>query len=135
MIGKQHFIVTEPIFRQRVHVLLNYDEHDYVRWLNRNKIQDVASKDVVRFSGFASSIDRKDGPSDWLICIKQFEWSTYDQGTLLHEVIHTVFQIFKSDHVPFNDQTQEFVALSVGRLFEAIANRILHLKKRRKKKS
>lgn len=135
-IGKKTFTLSDPIFRQRIFVLLNQDEKSYEKFLNKQKVKDVGEKDfeLNRFKGISTHLDSADGTRDYIIVLKEFNWSIFHQGTLIHEITHIVFRIFESNNIPFNDQTQEFIAHSIGRIYEDIAHKLLTITYSTKKK-
>src|SRR3990167_2171955 len=126
-IGPKTLVFADPIFRQRIYVLLNQDEKGYQRFLNRVKAKDVGDKEfeVHRFKGFTTHIDSSDGTRDYVIYMKEFQWAILHQGTLIHEIVHVVVRIFQSNNIPFNPDTQEFIAHAVGRIYEMISHRIM----------
>ena len=131
-IGKKTFRVFDPIFRQRIYVLLNQDQNDYVKFLTKHKVKDVETDKFYfdRISGFSTFVEMGEGePRMYLIILKEFNWAIFHQGTLLHEIVHIVIKIFDANNIPFNADTQEFIAHSVARLFEDIAYKLLVKKK------
>ena len=127
------FKVFDPIFRRRIYVLLNHDQNSYVKFLNRQKIKD-ADKDMGafdRFTGFSTHIDNTDGTQDFLILLKEFNWTIFHQGTLIHEITHIVVRIFALNNIPFNVDTQEFIAHSIARIYEDIAHKLLVIIKKK----
>jgi hypothetical protein len=132
-IGKRYLRVQESIFHRTVHVLLNYSADDWVAWQKRKGI-DNADKDqraASNFAGFSTQIDSTVSPSEWIICLKEFNWTISDQGTLVHEIVHVIMKIFLFNNIPFNPDTQEFIAHAVGNLYEDIAGKIFRVKKRK----
>lgn len=129
-ISKKVYKVYDPIFRQKIWVLLNHSSKDYEQFLNKRGIKDVGDKEFYfnRVSGFATYIEPKDDePREYLILLKEFDWSIFHQGTLIHEITHIVFRIFESNNIPFNQDTQEFIAHSIGGIYESIARKLLVL--------
>jgi len=126
-IGKRTIKIFDPIFRQRIYVLLNYNEKDYEKFLNRHKIINIEKEDLAldRFTGFSTYLEDNDGVRDYLILLKEFNWSIFHQGTLIHEIIHIVIKIFSGNNIPFNEDTQEFIAHMTGRIYEEIAHKLL----------
>lgn len=135
-IGKRHFQVRDCIFNRTVHVLLNYSDSDYERW--RKRLGDTnfeAGLDKTNFAGFTAQMDWPNRPSEWLICIREFDWKIADQGTLVHEIVHVVIKIFDQNNISFNVDTQEFLAHAIGNLYEDIAAKIWNKQLRAKAKS
>jgi len=130
-IGKKIFKLEDPIFRQRIFVLLNIDEKGYAKFLNKLKVKDVGTKDfeLGRFQGLSTYLDDKDGTRDYLILLKEFNWTIKHQGTLIHEITHTVIKIFNSNNIPFNEYTQEFIAHEISGLYEMISRKLLIIMK------
>jgi len=132
-IGIKTFKLCDPIFRQRIFVLLNQDEKSYERFLNRQKVKDIGEKDLTlsRFQGFSTYLDDKDGVRDYVILLKEFNWAIKHQGTLIHEIVHTVIKIWESNNIPYNADTQEFLAHSIAGLYEQIADKLLVIVKKK----
>lgn len=126
-IGSKTFTLYDPIFSQRVYVLLNQDEESYARWLTRHKVKDVGKKDMslTMFQGFSSWIEDADGTREYIILLKHFDWTIKHQGTLIHEIVHTIIKIWDSNNIPYNADTQEFLAHSIGNLYEMISRKLL----------
>ena len=122
------FKIFDPIFRQRIWILLNHDEKSYVRFLDRQKIKDVPSN-LSNFNAFTSTVEYEDGVHNFLILLKHFNWCIKDQGTLIHEITHVVIRLFHENNIPFNADTQEFIAHSIAGLYELIAEKLLAVKK------
>lgn len=118
--------VTDPIFRQEIHVLLNHTQESYACFLKKHKVEDSdRNQPIARFAGFTTSWDADDGPRNYLILIRRFQWSIFHQGTLIHEITHVVMRIFESNNIPFNQDTQEFIAHAVARIYEDVAHELL----------
>lgn len=131
---KQYFYVKDSIFSQRVHVFLNYPSKEFVSWAKRQGWEFENEKDYEtegKFAGWSShATDIKTGRTHWLILVGDFSWTISSQGTLIHEIVHTIINIWKSNNIPYNDDTQEFLAHSIGNLYEDIARKIFLPKKR-----
>jgi len=125
------FYIIDPIFRIRIHILLNVDEKGYERFLNRNKVKDITERDLSlnKFQGFSTSFLCEDGRIEFVILLKEFQWAILHQGTLIHEIVHTVMKIHESNNIPFNCDTQEFIAHSIARIYEMISKKLLVIKK------
>lgn len=134
-IGKRYFFVRESIFSRRVHVFLNYTNGEINQWFDRkfkkvSHIEKKSSKEMdASFSGFSTSFSGEDVPLQWVICASRFDWTISDQGTLIHEVVHTIVKIWDHNHIPVDASTQEFLAHSIGNLYEDIAAKIFRVKK------
>lgn len=124
-IGRRWIRVLDPIFHQRIHVLLNHTDEDYRKWLKRIKAKDKEPVSYTDFAGFSSDVSNKDGKTEWIICVHHFNWAIKCQGTLIHEIVHTVIKLFKSNNIPFNDDTQEFIAHQIGNIYEEVATKLL----------
>ena len=125
-IGARTFQVIDPIFRQRIFVLLNQDQDSYAKFLTKNKIKDTDREfSLDRFNGVCTWLENQDGTRDYLILLKEFDWSIFHQGTLIHEITHCVIKIFDGNNIPFNHDTQEFIAHSISRIYEMIAKKLL----------
>jgi hypothetical protein len=124
-IPKRYLVVYDSIFKRRVHVLLNHTPKEYAKWLTKIKATDDDPDGLDDFSGFSSLISVGDRPTEFLIYIKHFDWCIKDQGTLIHEIVHTVIKIFSSNNIPFNHDTQEFIAHAVANLYEDIVHKLL----------
>lgn len=125
-IGKRTIELLDPIFKQRIWVLLNADGEYFNEFLKKHDASNETSTDKwANFSAFATQIDCDDKPSEYIICMKEFNWSIFNQGTLIHEIVHIVIRIFATNNIPFNKDTQEFIAHMVGRIYEEIADKLL----------
>lgn len=124
-IPKRYFKLQEPIFRNTIHILLNHNPEQYAQFLNRMKVKDVKDKSFDDFAGFTTAIEISDQPTQWVIYIKEFEWTINNQGTLIHEIVHCIIRIWGSNNIPFNEDTQEFLAHSIANLYEDIARKLL----------
>lgn len=125
-LGKMQFAVKDCVFHRKVHVLLNFTADDFTHWARR-----IGDKEYQRdgradrnLAAFSSEIESEDGPTEWLICMKRFNWTIDDQGSLIHEIVHTVMKIFSMNNIPFVLETQEFIAHMVGNMYEDIAANI-----------
>lgn len=127
-IPKRYIIVYDAIFTRRIHVLLNYSQDDYAKWLKKNGTTD--SQPVHEFAGFTANIINDHGPTEWVIYIRNFQWTLADQNTLIHEIVHTIIQIWQTNNIPFNGDTQEFLAQSIGNLYEDISAKLMRLTRR-----
>ena len=85
-ISRKTFKLLDPIFRQRIYVLLNQDQESYVKFLNKEGIKDTGTKDfsLDRLRGMSTWIDNKDGLRDYLILLKEFNLTITQQTTLIH---------------------------------------------------
>lgn len=124
-IGKKKLTIQDPIFRRRVHVLINHTVPDYVRFLNRMKVKDVAKDNMSDFAAWAAPIGFDDRPTEYVIFMPEFQWAIYHQGTLIHEITHVVIRIFDNNNIPFNHDTQEFIAHAIARMYEDVAHKLL----------
>ena len=124
-IGKRVLKIYDPIFSRRIHVLLNHGPSDYEKWLNKNKIKDVSSKEFDDFAGFCTNITSSEGQTEILILIRKFNWAIKCQGTLIHEITHAVVSIFNQNNIPFTTETQEFFAHMISRIYEEVARKLL----------
>lgn len=140
-LGKMSFEVKEPIFGCKVHTFLNYssrefDEYAKSKWKARIVGEEKPNFDS-NFAGFSTTMDEPGKPSTWIIVVRSFDWTIKDQGTLVHEIVHTVVKIFSSNNIPLNLDTQEFMAHSVGEIYERICCHVwdsVHRKKKKAKK-
>jgi hypothetical protein len=136
-IGKRHFTVEESIFHRKVLVFLNHsgDEvdavlnHGFDKVVYQDSEEDRARKNF-NFSGFSTAVSFSDEPTKWVIAVRDFQWTIKDQGTLIHEIIHTIIKIFETNSIPLNLDTQEFFAHDVSNLYEAIAVKLIPRKKK-----
>ena len=125
IIGKRWLKITDSIFKQRVHVLLNYTPEDYAKWLTKVGAKDVSNKSFDNFSGFSSSMEKEGEPDQYIVYVKNFNWAIKCQGTLIHEIVHTIIKIFDANNIPYNLDTQEFLAQEVSNMYEEIAEKLL----------
>jgi hypothetical protein len=122
-LGKMQFIVKDCIFNRKVHVLLNYSGEDFTKWARRqgDSSYERDGRADANLAAFSSQMDAEGEPSEWIICLKKFNWTIQDQGSLVHEIVHTVMKIFAMNNIPFVLETQEFIASMVGNMYEDIA--------------
>lgn len=128
VIPKRYFTVLDSIFHQKVHVFLNHSEADFKKWMKKIGAEydnDVKESNEADFSGYSSSMTTDTGKTEWLIVLKHFDWTIKDQGTLIHEIVHTIIKIWKSNNIPHNYDTQEFLAHSVSNLYEDVCRKLL----------
>lgn len=125
VIGKRYFVVYDPIFAQRIHILFNCEATQYTKLLNRLKVKDVADKEFNDFSGISTQLTFEDKPTEYVIWMRDFQWAIKHQGTLIHEITHTVIKLWGNNNIPFNYDTQEFAAHAISRLYEDIAHKLL----------
>lgn len=125
VIKSKHCIVYDDIFKQQVDVFINYTPDQYTRWLNKSKIKDVTVKEFGNFHGWVSSyVDEKE-KTKYILFIPEFQWAIKNQGTLIHEIVHVIIKIWASNNIPFTPDNQEFLAHSIGNLYEDIALKLL----------
>jgi len=127
-IPSKTFQIIDPIFRQRIYILLNQDEKSYAKFLTRQKIKNVEKEtiEINRFRGMSSWIEEKEtGIRYYIILLKEFNWTLSHQNTLIHEIVHTIIKIWASNNIHFNEETQEFLAHSIGNLYEQIGRKLL----------
>lgn len=129
VIPARTFEVYDSIFKQRVHVLLNHKPEDYAKFLTKIKAVDTSIKAFDSFAGFSSSIDIDGKPSEYMIWLRDFQWTIKSQGTLIHEITHTVIKIFLANNIPFVPETQEFIAHQIANMYEDIAEKLLVIAK------
>lgn len=125
---KQYFEVEENIFKRKIKVFLNYTPEDYDKWCKKNGVIDERgwSKE---FMASSFEFDHEDRATQWGIFIKHFNWSIGSQGSLIHEIVHTIIKIWSVNNIPYNKDTQEFLAHSIAGLYEDISAKILKVKK------
>lgn len=130
-LGKMAFTVNERIFNRIVHVLLNYDEAAFDDWAKRRGAEQEGRDSwlAANFDAFSSHLSGENSPTEWIICISKFNWTTRDQASLIHEITHTIIKIFAMNNIPFNFDTQEFLAHEIGNLYQDIADKILAVTK------
>lgn len=117
--------IYDCIFHQQVTCLINHNEQDYCKWLNKNKIKDIDDKSFDNFAGFATEYTEDNGVVKRLIVLPEFQWTLKNQGTLIHEITHVIVKIFAANNIPFNVNTQEFIAHSIGNMYEDIGRALL----------
>ena len=127
VIPKRTFSICDPIFRQQIYVLINQDEKSYCKFLTRIGVKKIEKEylECSRFQGFSTYVENEDGVRDYIIFLKEFNWTIRHQGTLIHEITHTVIKIFESNNIPFNHDTQEFIAHSITGIYEALCRKLL----------
>jgi len=124
-IGKRYFKVYVSVFDRKVHVLLNHTPEEYAKWLTKNKVKDVSQTKFDDFAGFSVEITAENEQIELVIYIKHFNWAIKCQGTLIHEITHTIVKIFAGNSIPFTIETQEFFAQMISRMYEDIAYKLL----------
>ena len=132
---KQYFKLNEAIFDRPVHVFLNYSHSEFVKWVRKYGVDRYKNDNEydVNFYAFSTIIHGKNRPDEWVICMQSFDWTIKDQGSLIHEIVHTILKIWNNNNIPHTLDNQEFLAHSVGQLYEDIAAKIFRLKKIKKK--
>lgn len=133
-LGKVVLELDEAIFNRRVHVLLNHSASEFESWAKKLGFEfdppiDPTHREI-NFSGFSTCLHETGKPTRWVIVVHDFQWTISDQGTLIHEIVHTIVKIFASNNIPFNEHTQEFLAHDIGNLYEAVAAKLVPPKKR-----
>ena len=124
-IPRRYFAVYDSIFKQRVHILLNHTPEEYQKWLNINKVKDITVKDYKDFQGWVSEFITEKGSTERIIFLPKFNWAIKHQGSLIHEIVHIVIKIWQYNNIPYNQDTQEFLAHSIANLYEDIAEKLL----------
>ena len=122
---KRCFIIYDAIFKQKIHILINHTPKEYEKWLNRNKVKDIVVKDIEEFMGWVSDFTTEKGKTERILFIPKFNWAIKCQGTLIHEIVHIIIKIWQFNNIPFNVDTQEFLAHSIANLYEDIAQKLL----------
>ena len=126
-LNKMEFVVRDSIFGIKVHVLLNCSEEDFRKWCKRQGAEDYSSQKLdPNYSAFSTYLTCPEAPNKYLIFLKEFNWNVNDMNTLVHEIVHTIFKIWKSAaNGIVCDDTQEFFAVAVGNMYEDITEEIL----------
>ncbi len=119
-IGSRHIKLYDPIFKQEIHVFLNTPDKEYIRWQKRVGVEEV-DRVSNTFLGFSSVLTSDEDPPMYLIYIRDFQWTIKNQGTLIHELAHTVVKLWDTNNIKFNQDTQEFYAHTIANLYEDIA--------------
>ena len=129
-IPKRYFTVKESIFNRRVHVFINYSHKEFAEWANKkgDSSYNYDDNQDKNFAGFSTELLVSDEPTEWLIVMKHFDWKIKEQGTLIHEIVHTIIKIWKNNNIPFTPDNQEFLAHEIGNLYEDIAAQIFNKK-------
>lgn len=122
-----YFKVYDSIFSQLVHCLFNFSSEDYAKWLKKNKIKDTLKKE--NYLGWTSEIIMENNLMEIILFIPNFDWTIQNQGTMIHEITHVIIKIWDKNNIPYNSDTQEFLAHSISNMFEDIAKKILKLNK------
>jgi hypothetical protein len=127
-VGKKHIVLRDPIFGCKIHVFVNYSYAAFGKWLAKvGAYEQGGSRDNYEdnFAGFSTVMSTKGKPDQFIICVKEFDWTLSDQNTLIHEIVHTIIKIWSSNNIPYNLDTQEFLAHSIGNLYEDIASKLV----------
>jgi hypothetical protein len=127
------FTVRDSIFGVKVHVLLNCSEEDFRKWCKRHGAEDYSSQKLnPNFCGFSTYLTCEEAPDKYLIFINEFNWTIPDQNTLVHEIVHTIFKIWDRAGGIVSFGSQEFFAVTVGKMYVSIAKEIMKRGKRQK---
>lgn len=134
-IKKQYFEVRECIFNRIVHVFINYSHDEFAKVARRKGAKDYKDDPDYdnNFAAFSTQMGIAGRPDQWVICIKEFNWTIADQGKLVHEIVHTIIRIWTLNVIPFTPDNQEFLAYSIGNLYEDIAAKIHSLNSQKKR--
>ena len=129
-IGKKYFIVRESIFHRRVHVFINFTGKEFTAFCKKKGFEELGgSNSDDNFAAFSATKSESGKADEWIIVIKRFNWCINDQGSLVHEVVHTIMKIWDANNIPHSLDNQEFLAHAIANLWEDIAAKILGLKK------
>lgn len=138
--GKLYFKIKECVFHRTVHIFINYTNAQYNVWLKKyiNKfggtvVGENREEFDDNFDAFSSSWDVKGHPREWAVAVKDFDWTIQDQGTLIHELVHTIIKVWDFNNIPVSADSQEFFAYSIGNMYEDVAHQIFKRTKRIKK--
>lgn len=131
IIGKRYFVVHESIFKRKIHVFLNFTSKQFDTFAaNHWKAQVTETREYDdNFCAFSSTKTEQGRPDEFIICQQRFNWTIDDQATLVHEIVHTIIKIFVSNNIPYNQETQEFLAHDIGNLYADICGKIFRKKK------
>lgn len=125
VIKSKHFVVYDCVLQQQVDVFINYSPEMYVKWLNKRGIKDLAETNYNNIAAWTTEYDDEDGKTKTLIVLPTFQWAIKHQATLIHEITHAVIKIWARNNIPFNADTQEFLAHSIGNMYDEIAHKLL----------
>lgn len=126
VIKKQEFYILDCIFKQKVHILINYKNSDWIKWCaKRGAIQEEPKNGDGKFAGFSTFMSSEGKPNEYIILVSDFEWTLSQQNTLIHEITHTIIKIWTANNIPFNEHTQEFLAHSIGNMYEDIGKKLI----------
>jgi len=138
--GKLCFKVKDCIFQRPVHVFINYNNKQFNAWLAKyiEKKGGTLAKEPRdefddNFAAFSTSWDIKGTPREWAVAVSDFDWTISGQGTLIHELVHTIIKIWDFNNIPVTIESQEFFAFAIGNLYEDIAHQIFKRSRRKKK--
>ena len=125
---KRSFCVRESIFQRPVHVFLNLSYEEYQEWQKKfaPEATDLDLGDNPNYQAFSTEITGGGKPTEWIIFLREFDWTLNNQGSLIHEIVHTIIKIWKENNIPFNSDTQEFLAQSVSNLYEDIGKELFY---------
>lgn len=134
IVPKKYFTVTDAIFGRLIHVFINHTHNEFAEFARKKGATDYKNDDSAdkNFAAFSTVMESNKGPDEFVICVKNFDWTIKDQGTLIHEIVHTIIKIWKANNIPYNDSTQEFLAHSIGNLYEDISGKIFNRTKFKK---
>ena len=126
-IGRKYFIVKESIFGRTVHIFINWTHSEFAKFAREKGATDYQDDPNYdnNFAAFSTEFEKKEGPNEWVILVRKFDWTIRDQGSLIHEIVHTIVKIWRLNNIPVTPDNQEFLAHSVGNLYEDIAAKIM----------
>jgi hypothetical protein len=132
-IGKLYFTVREAIFKRKVHCFINYSDADFQEWCDKKRCANLGGDSGIDLAAFSTEIEGLNRPTEWIIVLKNFDWTIGDQNSLIHEIVHTIIKIWAINNMRVNLDTQEFFAHEVGELYGEIAAQIRKLSVKKKK--
>lgn len=121
--------VYDPIFKQKIIVFINRTKKEFDAW---QKKMNVANDMPWNYNlgAFTTHLSAEEAPDIYVVYVPKFDWTIDDQATLIHELIHVITRVWNSNNIVFNNDTQEFFAHSVDKLWSNIAWKLMPRKKK-----
>jgi hypothetical protein len=100
----------EPVYSATVQVCWDVDTKGMESYIARTFPEYVGA--IPRLDPWCAwSLELSDKQHElYLICLRKFQWTPDDIGTLAHECLHTTASMLRSRGLSFNKQTEEAYA-------------------------
>jgi hypothetical protein len=101
---RKHFTIQEPVYVLAVHLLLNYDEDEQIKWLHDTLHFDVDDAYIDRSAECCASTEVfnfPDGSEQYVVSIRDTQHPDI-LSIVVHETFHLVSRIFKRKSIEFD---------------------------------